>query len=186
MTTYSISAGKHYDNRLLSSFPRLGKLDVTQHVRFHQNCAYQLPPYNQDDVNKLFGFQAGVKIWKDYQGQWDGGNHWNSARFGWRWSLSAQKIQLLAYCYVRGIRNWDEQMRFPVVAQLSLDEVGECRIEVTPTHYVFHVTTATASTSLVVAHAGDLPRYGVSHSLFFGGSLPAPHDMDVDMSSSPL
>ena len=44
------------------------------------------------DVNKLFGMSYGF-------------HHKNSARFGWRWDLEKNLVEILGYTYVNGVRS---------------------------------------------------------------------------------
>jgi hypothetical protein len=166
-----IERGKHYDNRLLSSFPFIGKSEFKKSVQFTESCSYTLPQYNSQDVSKLFGASFGFFA-----------IHKESARFGWRYSRSEGKIELLAYVYSGGVRNWDEQLRFPVVASVAIGEAVECSIKVTATSYIFHVTQGDETIGqLVAVPHSKIPSWGLTASLYFGGLLPAPHTMYVFM-----
>lgn len=177
MATYTIPAGKHY-HRLppFSTLPWVGKQSMVRLVTFAPECAYDSAPYNERDVNKLFGLSFGF-----------GGVHHNSARFGWRYSMADKCIELLAYCYVDGRRNWDEQLRFPVVAQVQPGEKLLLEIQYEPDGYTFSVHSAEdgryggfigcRSVNANVPHG--LPRLGLTHGLYFGGTLAAPHTMAV-------
>jgi hypothetical protein len=167
-----IEKGNHYDNRWFSSWPFIGKKEFKRTVEFTDSCAYTLPDYNSLDVNKLYGASFGFL-----------GIHKRSARFGWRYSRSEQKIELLAYCYDKGERNWDAQLRFPVVAAIAIGEAVECSIKVTASSYIFHVTKGdeTIGQLVAVAHS-KLPSWGLTASLYFGGELPAPQTLYVFMS----
>lgn len=171
MSAHVIEAGKHYDNTLFSSKPHLFQKEFKKTVQFASDCEYELPDYNQGDANKLFGACYGLR-----------GAHYNSVRYGWRWSRSAKKIELLAYVYNQGTRNWDEQLRFPVVAQLELGRDYTCSIRVTDEAYVFHVTQGDETIGQIVnVPHGKLACYGWTLSLYFGGEKPAVHTMHVFM-----
>lgn len=148
---------------------------------FHDDCEYDIPAYNQDSVNKLFGMSFGLHIHKDSNGNWDGGLHWDSARFGWRWSKSDKCIELLAYCYDDGVRNWDNQQRFPVVAQVQLGDEVTCCIELRGSDYLFTVTDRYGRVNNTVVKHGDIASWGFTSGLYFGGTIPAPHEMNVDV-----
>lgn len=179
----TIQEGKHYPGWDIH-LPWVGSQRMTRYVRFHEDCQYESSDYNSQDVNKLFGLSFGV-----------GGVHDNSARFGWRWSKADQCIELLAYVYKEGTRNWDEQLRFPVVMQVKPGQVVRCDIETvyvkagelnTP-YYTFIASVGEEPFQAVyVPRPDSLPRYGLTHGLYFGGDLVAPHQMTVDISQSPL
>lgn len=148
---------------------------MTRHVTFHEDCRYTLPGYNSLDVNKLFGLSFGLFA-----------VHENSARFGWAWNEADQCVDLLAYCYINGERNWNEQKRFPVVAQVKLGQRVKCTImeHGSSGYYGFTVRDPETESVLgvaIVTCPRSLPFFGLTHSLYFGGALPAPHDMHVTM-----
>jgi hypothetical protein len=177
MPKYTIKAGEHYHQTPpLSTLPWLGKPAIARNVTFDSSCAYDSAPYNAQDVNKLFGLSFGF-----------GGVHQNSARFGWRWSTSDQCIELLAYVYKDGQRNWDEQMRFPVIAQINLAERVECELTVigdkTRTLFRFQVRRVFElfSHEVIVEGPRSLPKFGLTQGFYFGGELVAPHEMSVQL-----
>ena len=62
-----------------------GKM-LTKLVTFTDNCTYEIKKEKQGDWNKLFGVCFGIL-----------GIHRHSIRFGWRWNISKQKIEI---CYI--------------------------------------------------------------------------------------
>lgn len=183
MTIHTIKEGAHYDDKIFSSLPYFKTTPSIKYlIAFGADCQYTLPAIYQDNVNKLFGLQFGIKIWKDNTGAWDVGVHWNSARFGWRWSESDQCIELLAYVYRKSIRNWDAQLRFPVVAQVKLGDTIELEIVSTKNSYMFYsLKTGETKQCLTIPHEPQTQWFGLTHSLMFGGSVPSPHIMHVGM-----
>ncbi|MCC2547736.1 hypothetical protein LJY25_14870 [Hymenobacter sp. BT175] len=170
----TIKKGRHQDTRPFSSWPHFGRKSMAWQVTFARDCEYQLPAYNREDVNKLFGLSFGLFA-----------VHKNSARFGWRWNPGNERIELLAYCYIDGKRNWNERLAFPVVAQIRIGETVECRLGIHANGFYYFTVRDTDGKSLgmhLTDKLPDLPRYGLTHSLYFGGALPAPHDMHVTMS----
>ena len=172
MTVHTIKEGNHYDDKIFSTWPWIkSSPSIKYKVSFDADCRYILPAYNQGDVNKLMGLCFGYR-----------GIHYNSARFGWRWSETDQCIELLAYVYRKGQRNWDEQMRFPVVAQVKLGDVIEIELVCTKGAYIFYSQKpGEDKKSMVIAHEPQLQWFGLTSSLFFGGEKPAPHTMHVGM-----
>lgn len=178
MAGFTLRAGRHYHAMPPFSFlPWIGQQKTERYVTFDESCAYDSADYNGLDVNKLFGLSFGLR-----------GVHWNSARFGWRWSKSAQCIELLAYVYKEGVRNHDEQLRYPVVAQVKPGQRVYCKIiaeydeEFEGPHYLFEVDADNQPwRMLVVPRPKSLPSYGLTHGLYFGGALSAPHEMKVQI-----
>jgi hypothetical protein len=166
---YTIKAGKHYDTRLFSSWPHVGRTRMAYQVAFDATCRYELPAYNSLDVNKLFGLSFGLFA-----------VHQESARYGWRYNKEKDCVDLLAYCYVDGKRQQDVMGNFSIVAQVPIGKTVSCYLVVTTEYYQFTVSDGLKKDVVTVPH-GKLPGYGMTHSLYFGGSLPAPHDMHVDM-----
>lgn len=166
---HTIEAGQHYDTTWFSSWPHLFQTEFKKSVQFHEDCAYELPPYNSRDVNKLYGAAWGLR-----------GAHWNSARFGWFRDAQTQEIVLVAYCYDRGKRNQDAQLNFPEVARVKLGETVDCSIRVTAADYVFQVRQSDLTIGQIVAvpHS-KLPCCGWTLGLYFGGSKTAPATMHV-------
>jgi hypothetical protein len=176
MAHFQVKQGKHYHGiPPLGTLPWIGQQAMARAVTFDASCAYDSAPYNSQDVNKLFGLSFGF-----------GGVHHNSARFGWRYSMADKCIELLAYCYIEGQRNWDEQLRFPVVAQvqpgkpylLEVDYDGDT-YEFSVAGIKFPIGSGLWDEAFVVNAAKKLPAYGLTHGLYFGGALPAPHTMGV-------
>lgn len=150
---------------------------MTRQVTFDTSCEYDSAAYNADDVNKLFGLSFGF-----------GGVHHNSARFGWRWSKNDQCIELVAYVYNEGKKNWDAQLRYPVVAQVKPGKTVWCHIIYTPAigdkagYFCFMVDDPQQRWLETNVIAPDnLPHYGLTHGLYFGGELVASHNMSVQI-----
>lgn len=148
---------------------------MERRVTFDASCQYESAAYNAQDVNKLFGLSFGF-----------GGVHRNSARFGWRWNPADQCIDLIAYCYVNGVRNQDAQLRFPVVLQVKIGECVWCHIGATfdmesglPVYEFSAIAPGQRGGSKDVLRPEKLPGYGLTHGFYFGGELVAPHDTIV-------
>ncbi len=174
MATYTIRQGAHY-HRVppLSTLPWVGKQAMARYVTFDASCAYDFAAYNAEDVNKLFGLSFGF-----------GGVHHNSARFGWRWSKSAQCIELLAYVYTAGVKQWDVQLRFPVVAQVPLGRRVRCYIDLEdgadgPAYRFTAVLDGSYGADCLVPAPAGLAHFGLTHGLYFGGALAAPQPITV-------
>jgi hypothetical protein len=172
VSTYTIKANHHYDTRLFSSLPFLSsKPQIKRLVTFDTSCAYTLPAYYSQDVNKLLGLAFGFR-----------GVHYNSARFGWRYNASQDVIELLAYCYREGVKNWDAQLAFPLLATVKPGEPIELGLLSTADSYIFYTRKPGEATQLFsVKHEKQVQWFGYTLSLYFGGELTAPHDMQITM-----
>ena len=190
MGTFRIKQGAHFHQvPPVSTLPWLGEQSMQRHVTFDESCRYGSVPYHRQDVNKLFGLSFGLPI--DYFGKergWVASVHNNSARFGWRWNPTNQCIELLAYVYNNGVRNQDAQMNFPVVLQVKPGEKVWCHIGATFDHesgipvYEFSaIAPGQRGGSKDVLRPAKLPNYGLTHGLYFGGELTAPHEMRIQI-----
>lgn len=196
----SINTGKHYEKW----FPFWTRLFFTQTVwecivYFHKNCEYAFSAEVQArydhlaDCNKLFGVSLGLL----------NDNHQDSARWAWRWSKTNQAIELPAYTYADGVKQWDDQMRFPVVDTIPLEtyiglrlirarsgwlfETYECNVpsgqrrtehkaKVTIDYDRFRKGFFTDSGKVY-----EKPAAGYTQGLYFGGQESAPHQIDVSL-----
>lgn len=201
MSNILIKQGNHnHQFPPLTFLPWIGKQSIERMVCFDVSCEYDSAAYNSDDVNKLFGLSFGWGAYKSVGGPgYISPVHWNSARFGWRWSKADQCVELLAYCYVNGVRNWDEQLRFPVVAQvqpgdeilyrISYDKSTGiavftvfCRREVRNRTLYVYVDNMPKIGEVSVQLTPGLPQYGLTHGSYWGGVLTCPHDITLSLS----
>src|SRR5687768_12090001 len=89
---YKIKAGEH-KGRPIRIWIWYNKKSLTRRVMFYPCCRYtQTLPEDYKDTNKLLG----VGYFPDHQ--------IDSARFGWYYSNEMEKIVLVAYSYVNGVR----------------------------------------------------------------------------------
>ena len=154
-------------------------------VMFTDSCRYDLPEYNSKDVNKLFGLSFGV-LPGIVNGKIEPPVHLNSARFGWYYEKETDTVVLVAYCYENGERNWNEQLEFPIVVRLKIGVPYHCFIYREQGGFRFAVfldegpnTWATNTGGYYQSYAKMPPTYGITHSLYFGGTQPAPQDIRV-------
>lgn len=136
-------------------------------VRFMPSCRYELPAYNQQDANKLYGLSFGF-------------SEANSARFAWRYNPTSDKVELLAYVHDAGKLNRNADFDFPVVASVDIGQEVMCDILVGASLYTFLVTGFSAQ---YVKHGKINTSYGITRGFWFGGSQVAPHDITVEMQS---
>jgi hypothetical protein len=167
MSTYTIAAGNHFADGTNFGFHSSGKT-VFKTAIFSPSCIYDLGNSNQADINKLYGFSVGLFS----------GNDYNSARFGWRWSIPKEKIELLAYVYVNGVRinEWDADT---LLASVDVNAETYTEIAVLGSQYSFK----TISNGITVIKS--LPRAGSGTGYnqfpYFGGDEVAPHTMTIEL-----
>ncbi len=167
MATYTISKGNHSANGVNFGIHSNGAT-VTKAVIFKDNCAYNLNNVNQYDINKLYGFSVGLF----------NGNDYNSARFGWRWSIAKQQIELMAYIYVNGKRlnEWDADT---LMHSNNLNTVVNTEIAVVGNQYRFRAYGDGYNVVKYFNRAGN--GAGYNQYPYFGGQEVAPHDITIEL-----
>lgn len=152
---YEIAAGDHSSGHGVST--QRGSL-LRFRATFDETAIYETrDPANQADINKLYGFA-----------DCSAHHHTNSARFGWRWY--DDELQILAYTYVDGERQWE------LLGSTPLNEALEYRIRLDGDRYLFWFDGVET----------EMPRGcdgngGVKYRLYpyFGGDEEAPHDINI-------
>lgn len=112
----------------------------------------------QDSKNKLLGFADCNSL-----------HHENSARFGWQWYNN--QLEIYAYCYV------NSQRVEKFIGIVKLNEVNLYELFITEDSYIFQLNQG----SPVAIERGSVCSTGVYYMLwpYFGGTLPAPHDVTI-------
>lgn len=178
---YKIRKGEHKARPVTIGLWK-DKVILEKEVTFHESCKYDANNvYDSEDINKLFGIGYFPKGPIDaFIGRWitdkytdDDFHHTDSARFGWTYNPLRSDITLHAYCYIDKRRFTTELLAVPLFTPVRLQiMIGEAG-------YKFSVQTAN------IAYNGfDIPfshekRWSYPLNLYFGGNLPAPHDMEV-------
>lgn len=154
---FTIRSGEHY------ATPRLMETTEVKRVAFlatfDESARYAFADKSQQaDINKLMGFS-------DCSTQ----HHENSARFGWRWYN--EQLEIHAYCYVDSVRihEW--------VGTVNIGEENRYEIAVTPGAYEFFLNGEKKAT----IDRAQTCEEGLNYLLYpyFGGSVPAPHDVRI-------
>lgn len=154
-TKYTIRAGQHYCDQNTIKSVRTSEMKFM--ARFDNTAIYQtIDPFNQYDINKLWGFSEGF----DHQ--------YNSARIGWAYNDGA--LRLYAYAYNNGVREYQE------ITPVSINTDITCSIKLSGTTYLFTVNGITVS----------LPRASSSSTAsgyqlypYFGGDEVAPQTIYI-------
>ena len=145
-TTWTIPAGAHESTGSTVSFSTTDAIEFT--ARFDASAEYATSdPSNQLDINKLRG-----------RSDCDSHHHTNSARFGWRWNTD--RVEILAYTYVGGVRSW------ALLGSVQPGDWHSYRLEFTPTGYEFSLDGTTTTVPRGCAGTGLL-RYELWP--YFGG-----------------
>ena len=153
---YTIKKGEHYCNHRRPEMLQQRVLEFS--ARFDESAMYTFSePGFQDSKNKLMGFSDCNSL-----------HHENSARFAWQWYND--RLEIYAYCYVNG----DRIESF--LGTVGLNETASYRLELTDKHYVF--TFAGQQTEIQRGSTCEIGGYMMLWP-FFGGQLPAPHDITI-------
>ena len=164
---FKIRKGNHYSDGVFHKalYPMNFYHYSSYEVVFDKSCAYDLVGEDQKDINKLFGFSAGLNHHKD------------SARFGWAYNEGM--IELWSYCYIGGER------RVGYLCSVLLGESYTLDLSVSGSETCYR---------FIVHHKGSLYRssevykddtwnFGYNLWPYFGGNRPAPHDIQISLRS---
>ena len=165
----TVPQGQHYDNHSGGSThsPAAMECDVT----FQSSCRYVLGNSNQYNCNKLMGFfdsPAGEV---------------RSARWGWRWSLEKDCIEIAPFIHHAGtfvlppVSQWIPiPLNTPIRVKVKLDRSND--------QYIFTCINGGDVTTFTVSVTGPLANtYSGAcrwDLLYFGGSQAAPHDVTIE------
>jgi hypothetical protein len=154
-------------HRPLFSIPGLKKVknnNIRKCFRFTDSCRYILDKGDQFDWNKLVGFILGIF-----------GIHKNSFRFVWRYNPDIDKIEIAAYWYIDGVRNWKH------ICNLNFNE-----------NYIFDIKIMEGCVVFKVLEDGYIriayheePMWDMTEDnkymcgIYFGGNRRAPHKITI-------
>ena len=136
---------------------------ISKEVQFDYSCKYDIGE-DQGDINKLFG----VGFFH---------HHSNSGRFGWRWNIVTQKVELFGYVYNRNRRISE------YLCSVSLGEKVRLSILLEGTGYGF-IVQRTNQQAVHKFIEGKTYFIGYKLGAYFGGNRRAPHDMKIWISNS--
>ncbi len=156
---FDLRQGEHYATPKIVESLQSSRL--TFFATFDESCRYVFEEAgHQNNKNKLMGFSDCNSM-----------HHENSARFAWQWFND--RLEIYAYCYVNG--NRVEQF----LGTVDIGKENRYEIQVIENAYVFtlnHQEPIKITRSVICST-------GVYYMLwpYFGGSLPAPHDMHLSI-----
>lgn len=162
-----IKKGRHWP--LMSPFPLLNidQETIAYNVEFTLSCTYDIGTADQADINKLFGIGYFPH------------HHKNSVRFGWRYDLQMDAIELLAYYYVNGERKWEH------IAYVELYDKLLCVIDIMEEGHFLVVYNDNMKLGEVFLTEPVGRDIGYLLRPYFGGNQKAPHDICIRMEKLP-
>lgn len=134
---------------------------IAARVTFTDSCRYNIGIQDQADVNKLFGIGYFPS------------HHKNSVRFGWRYVIELDAIEIMAYWYVKGER------KFNHICFVSIDKEHLYIINALTLGHILDVYDNTKIVGNFVI--GDVSARNIGYLLrpYFGGNQKAPHDIEI-------
>jgi hypothetical protein len=163
-THYMIQAGEHGSHVVGGFFGDKMRTLKSNHfsfsARFDETARYQLSERNQGDINKLMGFADANSL-----------HHENSIRFGWRYAVEKDAIEIFAYAYNNKERDYQ------YMTDIKIGETATFQIMLTDNSYELSVN-GEANTSMSRTSGA---KVGIYYLLFpyFGGNEAAPHNINV-------
>ena len=159
LRNFVIREGDHYASpRLVQT---LQSNTLSFRATFNETARYEFEDKSfQDSKNKLLGFSDCNSL-----------HHDNSARFAWQWYNN--QVEIFAYCYVRGERI----EKF--IGTVNLNEENRYLLKLTDRNYIFYLNN---QEPIYIDRAATCER-GLYYLLwpYFGGTLPAPHDISISI-----
>ncbi|HEY8402415.1 MAG TPA: hypothetical protein VIK89_14200 [Cytophagaceae bacterium] len=156
---YTILKGEHNSNSKISL---INSDEISFLVQFDNSCKYTTQnPANQADINKLYGLS-------DCGSQ----HHENSARFGWRWY--EDKLEILAYCYVEGERDYKP------IKVIQPNQTYSFKLKIAEDQYYFSVD----DTTVAMKRGCNYNKYRYRLYPYFGGDEVAPQDIHIKIKES--
>jgi len=159
---FTIKKDRHFSNQFFYKLVNFINIDetLTFDVTFTDSCYYNLPPEDQRDINKLFGFSHGL-------------HHNDSARFGW--SFLNSKIRLWAYCY-------KNSQRFATyVTSVEFNTQYQLCINAHKTNHEFIVKHDDKIKATLKVPKSSKIKFGYKLWPYFGGNMPAPHNINIEL-----
>lgn len=157
--TFVIKQGEHYSTpRLVQS---LQSNTLNFRATFNETAIYDFGDTGfQSSKNKLLGFSDCNSL-----------HHDNSARFAWQWFQG--QLEIFAYCYVNGER------KEKFIGAVELHQENRYQLQVTEDSYIFQLNDQ-EPTYITRGASCDKGLYYMLWP-YFGGSIPAPHDVYVSV-----
>ena len=145
------------------AFNKIKTLNFTRKFIFTDSCVYNLQDENQSDWNKLFGIFLGLF-----------GIHKNSFRFVWRYVERCNNIEIGAYWYLNGKRN------FTLLCAIPLNTEFLFNLAFADDRVIFSVVKdVTVSNHEVFVNTKIMTKVRRECGIYFGGNRRAPHKITI-------
>lgn len=162
MKTYIIKSGKHYSEGL--NFGLTLKDQIRFVGIFDESCVYDHGNHENYDINKLYGFSTSIH------------HHIQSARVGWR-CLDGINIQLLTYSY----DGWKNRLKEKILGTVLPNQEFTCTITIGAEKFKYDFKTLGKSNSAEDPIRRKCWPFRYLLYPYFGGNIPAPHDMKINI-----
>lgn len=138
-----------------------GLKSLAYKVMFTPSCRYYLKD-DQSDINKLFGISLGF-------------HHNNSDRIGWRYLSDTDKIELLLYSYIKGVRYKTS------LETIDINQEYIIKLEVITYKKTFRREVRVYINNNIYAnlYEDNHNSWGYTLGCYFGGNCKAPHTMKI-------
>ena len=167
---YVIKEGKHYCNHGVPGLYMFGRgvtRAISKSFSFSSSCLYHMATADDAAINKLTGFGLGLFS----------GPTANSYRFGWDCVKNDGTISIYAFYHVRG------RMLSQYMGDVRPDRIYTYTLVKGVQAVSFTVTDGETRANLYSASApigaGRRRSFGWRLYPYFGGQVPAPHDMVI-------
>jgi hypothetical protein len=132
-------------------------------AQFNSSNIYTLPPGDQADSNKLFGFSDCGR----YAGN-------SSARIGWRWFRN--QLEITAVAHYEG--TWH---LYEILGTATLGQIHHFEIALSPDRHHYRFRFDHGPPIEMKRDCGQSVMWGYVLYPYFGGNLPAPRDMNLSV-----
>lgn len=169
---YTIKKNRHTSTPFsFKLFSLLKPKEIVFNVEFFNNTKYSFEDIDQKDINKLFG----IGFFPHH--------HFNSARFGWRYNLEKDKIEILSYTYSNKKRIIPKVNEEEVVlADLEFNTEYFLKIKIENCSYTYSVYKGTRQIGTMIRVERGTRRFmGYFLQPYFGGQKKAPHEMNIKL-----
>lgn len=158
---------KHFHRPFPFKIVGLNKIDdyiYKKIFRFTDSCKYNLGNEDQLDWNKLYGVSFGIF-----------GIHKNSVRFAWRYNLVTHKIEIGAYWYLDGFRNYHK------LCDVEINDIINFKLTFLHDSVVFTVLDDLTTIGKYVLYLNEnvLRKQKFECGIYFGGNRRAPQEIEI-------
>ena len=179
MAKFKIKKYKKFFRGPKWNFIGRNKREFNTKTYFYGDCIYRLSE-NRDQINKLTGWSYKFFPFYDKESKsWRAGHQKDSVRFGWR-CIDGEEIEIVAYVYVDGVR------KSKSLFSVNQEEWVHLKFKETDSYYNFKVIKENGESSMAKfkkngTRKGFLGLFIYRLYPYFGGRMPAPHSMTIEL-----